>query len=79
MQWNLIITRKEHKLSQAKIAEDLKMNKDTYGRKERGEAQFTMDEMFIISDYFDKPLDQIFLPRDCIINAFGEGEKQCSN
>ncbi len=78
MQWNLIIARKEQKLSQNKMAETLNMNKDTYGRKERGESQFTADEMFMISNYLDKPLDQIFLPRDCINNAFREA-KQCSN
>lgn len=37
-----------------------------YGKKERGESQFKMDEMFIISRTFNVPIDQIFLPRDFI-------------
>ncbi|MFD1416849.1 helix-turn-helix transcriptional regulator [Oceanobacillus jeddahense] len=69
MQWNLIISRKELKLSQVDMAKELKMSKDTYGRKERGETQFTADEMFLISDFLGKPIDQIFLRRKCINNA----------
>lgn len=78
MQWNLIILRKELKLNQTEMAKKLGMNKDTYGRKERGEYQFTLNEMFSISNILDKPIDEIFLPRDCINNAVEE-ESKCNN
>lgn len=78
MQWNLIKLRKERKLNQEKMATIAMISKDAYGRKERGEFQFTMDEMFLISEYLDKPIGEIFLPRDCIKTAIKE-EKQCSN
>ena len=69
MQWNLIILRKEHELSQREMAEVIGINVDTYGHKERGQLQFTMDEMFLISDFFNKPIHKIFLPRKSINNA----------
>ncbi|WP_234448062.1 helix-turn-helix transcriptional regulator [Virgibacillus salexigens] len=64
MQWNLIRLRKEHKLLQKDMEKILSISKDSYGMKERGQVQFTMDEMFILSRYFGLPLEQIFLPRN---------------
>lgn len=64
MQWNLIRLRKESNLSQRQMAELLNISENSYGMKERGNKQFTSDEMFSLSKYFGKPLDQIFLPRD---------------
>lgn len=69
MQYNLFILRKKHKISQKEMADVLKINIDTYGRKERGELQFKMDEMFLISKFFDKIMDDIFLSDNCINNA----------
>lgn len=54
--------RKENKLSQAKMAEILKMDYTTYHNKETGKSKFNSDEMFLISCLFDKPMDDIFLP-----------------
>lgn len=54
--------RKENKLSQAKMAEILKMDYTTYHNKENGKSKFNSDEMFLISCLFDKPMDDIFLP-----------------
>lgn len=70
LQWNLIIVRKEHGITQEKLAEVLGISEDAYGLKERGKVQFKADEMFIISDYFDKTIEDIFLP----VN-FGKTEK----
>jgi len=64
-----MVLRKKHNLNYNNMAKILNISKDTYGRKERGESQFTLDEMFLLSKYFDLPLDEIFLPRDCINNA----------
>lgn len=64
MQWNLIRIRKENGLTQKKMAEILGIGIDTYGKKERGILQFTQDEMFSLSRYFNLPLEEIFSPRD---------------
>lgn len=64
MQWNLLRLRKELKKSQKQMADLLKISENAYGMKERGQQPFTADEMFHLSKYFGKPLDQIFLPRD---------------
>lgn len=64
MQWNLIRLRKERKLYQEHVAKLIGVSTNAYGMKERGEQQFTADEMFLLSDYFDRPMDQIFLPRN---------------
>ncbi|GGB43372.1 transcriptional regulator [Lentibacillus populi] len=69
MQWNLIIERKKQNLSQDDLAKILNISKDTYGRKERGQLQFNQDEMFLLSEYFGKTVEEIFLPRNCIKNA----------
>lgn len=64
--------RKERNLNQKDMASVANLNKDAYGRKERGESQFRLDEMFLISEFLDKPMDEIFLPRKCIKNATPE-------
>lgn len=64
MQWNLIKARKERKLSQEHLATLLGINKTTYGLKERGQLQFTSDEMFTLQAFFGKRMDEIFLPRN---------------
>lgn len=69
MQWKLIILRRNKGLNQDDMAKILNISVDSYGRKERGQFQFTIDEMFLISEYFDKPVDEIFLPRNSINNA----------
>lgn len=69
MQWDLIRLRKEHKLFQKDLGKILKISTDSYGAKERGKMQFTMDEMFELSNFFGIPINQIFLPRN-----FGDTE-----
>ncbi|BAK15811.1 predicted transcriptional regulator [Solibacillus silvestris StLB046] len=64
MQWNLLRIRKENKLSQAKMAEILKIDYTTYHNKETGKSKFNADEMFLISNLFDLPIEDIFLPTD---------------
>lgn len=64
MQWELIKLRKNYKLSQEKMSKVLDMSLVSYGKKERGDIQFTSDEMFLLKEYFTLPIEQIFLPRD---------------
>jgi len=70
VQWNLIITRKENHLKQEDLAELLNISTDAYGLKERGQVQFKADEMFMLSEYFGKSIEQLFLPSN-----FGNTEK----
>ncbi|PIC88399.1 transcriptional regulator [Sporosarcina sp. P21c] len=65
MQWNLVRLRKEAGLSQEELAKIIGINKTTYSNKERGVHQFQANEMFLLKDYFDKNMDDIFLPTDC--------------
>lgn len=69
MQWNLIRLRKEQGLNQEDIAKILDINISTYRNKETGKSSFRDYEMFLISNYFDKPIEEIFLPINCINNA----------
>lgn len=69
MQWNLIKYRKIKGKSQKEMAKYLDISEDSYGKKERGQHQFTQNEMFAIAELFNKSLDDIFLPRD-----FGSAE-----
>lgn len=69
MQYNLVVLRMKHKLTQRDMAKIIGSNVDSYGRKERGELQFKGDEMFAISQYFEKTMDEIFLPTNSINNA----------
>lgn len=70
MQWNLIIARKEKGIYQKDLAKVLNISEDGYGMKERGQVQFNANEMFILSDYFDKKIEQLFLRPN-----FGSTEK----
>jgi len=64
MQWNLIILRKEKRLKQVDVAEVIGISADAYGQKERGQLQFKANEMFVLSDFFGKKVEEIFLPVD---------------
>lgn len=63
MQSKLYSIRKSKKLSQEEMAKLLNMSRISYGKKERGDVEFTIDEMFDISNEFQLPIDDIFLPR----------------
>jgi len=75
MQWKLIIARKERGLKQKDMAKRLGMNVNSYGMRERGQLPFESDEMFIIGDWFGMRLDDIFLPRESVINRISERNK----
>lgn len=63
MQDNLILLLKRNNLSQHWLADFLDITDKQVGKKINGEAPFKSDEMFKISKYFDKPIEEIFLPR----------------
>ncbi|MGH0487436.1 helix-turn-helix transcriptional regulator [Bacillus mycoides] len=63
MQILLYKLRKQSNLTQVAMGSMLNIAPKTYGAKERGEFEFTQDEMFEISNYFGKKIDDIFLPR----------------
>lgn len=72
MQWNLIILRKAANLSQKELAEMIGISASAYSRKESGKTPFDSVEMFKIRAIFKKPIDEIFLPVECINNAITE-------
>lgn len=72
MQFKLYKARKDAKMTQDDLANYLGVSRVTYGKKERGEVPFLMDEMFLISELFGKPLTDIFVPRG---NQIGYLEK----
>ena len=72
MQWNLIRVRKENNMTQEEVANLLNISKSAYQNKEASRSSFRDYEMFMLSEYFDKPLDEIFLPPNCIDSAIGK-------
>ncbi|MGW7889949.1 helix-turn-helix transcriptional regulator [Staphylococcus xylosus] len=62
MQWNLIKLRKEKEYTQEDIAKLLNISTEGYRLKESGKNQFKSDEMFIIAEFFDGNIGDIFLP-----------------
>lgn len=63
MQTKLKGLRSEHGLTQADLAKLLGITRQTYAEKENGNQPFKADELFAISAYFDKPIEDIFLSR----------------
>jgi len=70
-QWNLIRLRHEAGINQKEMAELLGMSEYAYMRREDGQTPFRDFEMFMIRDIFDKPIEEIFLRRDCNDIAVG--------
>jgi len=64
LQWVLIRLRKEQGLSQKDIARVLGISVASYGDKERGKQEFTIDEMFTLKYFFERSMDDIFLQRN---------------
>jgi len=64
MQYKLYALRKHKGLTQEDMAEKLGITPTTYRNKELGHTFFNAKEMFKISDLFQKPLDDIFLPSE---------------
>ena len=64
-QWTLKRLRDEAGLTQKMLAEELGMSDYSYMRKENGQTNFYDYEMFKISKYFNKPIEDIFLNPYC--------------
>lgn len=62
--WRLVKLRKLHNVNQESMAKLIGVNTRTYALKELGETDFKLEEIFIIARYFDKPIEEIFLPRN---------------
>lgn len=62
MQSKLLILRKERSIPQQVLATLLDISLKQYGLKENGKTKFNGDEMFKISEYFQLPIEDIFLP-----------------
>lgn len=67
-QWELIRLRNERGLTQKIMAEILKIDVSTYVYKENGKKPFNANEMFTLSKFFNKRIEDIFLPDDSIKN-----------
>ncbi|WP_044737159.1 helix-turn-helix transcriptional regulator [Geobacillus kaustophilus] len=63
MQEKLLVLRKKKGITQKELASYLGISVRAYSMKERGERQFTLDEMFKLRDFFDMRIEDIFLPR----------------
>lgn len=62
MQEKLLVLRKKMGISQRELASYLGISLKSYSMKERGERQFTLDEMFKLRDFFDMRIEDIFHP-----------------
>ena len=60
--WDL--RKNEYRLTQQEVADYLGITVQSYRSKEKGNAQFTQDEMFALADFFNRDLNSIFLPRN---------------
>ncbi|RSJ23183.1 helix-turn-helix protein [Streptococcus intermedius] len=63
MQIKLYELRKKAGLNQADLAKKIGISVNQYGKKERGQQEFTQDEMFLLSNFFNKSISDIFSPR----------------
>jgi len=66
-QEKLAAIRRSKNISQREVAEIIGVATETYNNKELGKTQFKASEMFIIADYFDAKIDEIFLPPNFMI------------
>lgn len=75
-QTRLEAIRKYYKITQKQMAELINVNVRTYINKEKGTTQFTMNEMFIISNKLNMPIEEIFLPNNFTLHEVKE--ERCS-
>jgi len=61
-QEKLASIRRSKNVSQREIAKIIGVATETYNNKELGKTQFKASEMFVIADYFESTVDEIFLP-----------------
>jgi len=71
-QEKLASIRRSMNVSQREIAEVIGVTTETYNNKELGKTQFKASEMFIIADFFNKTVDEIFLPPNFMTREVGE-------
>lgn len=64
MHWELVKLRKKYKITQKNMAEMLDINVRTYCLKETGKTDFNLEEIYIIAKFFNKRIEEIFLPRN---------------
>lgn len=62
MQEKLILLMKKEDITQRKIADLIGISEKQIRAKLKGETNFVGDEMFIISNFFGLPIEEIFLP-----------------
>lgn len=75
MQSKLAAIRRYENLSQREMAELIDVDERTYVNKEHGVTQFKSSEMFLIARRLGKPIEDIFLPPDFMINEVEKSEK----
>ncbi len=81
MQWTLVRLRKEKGLTQEELANKMDLHVTSYRNKEWGKSEFKANELFFLANFFNKRIEDIFLPTDCINNAV-KGKKEdfrCNN
>lgn len=54
--------KRAKKATQKDVAKYLGISVNSYRDKEKGRREFTQDEIFKLSKYFELPIDDIFLP-----------------
>lgn len=62
MQGKLILLMKENNITNKQLAQILSISEKQIGKKIRGECDFKSKECFILSEYFNKSIEEIFLP-----------------
>lgn len=73
MQSKLILLRKEQKIPQRTLANLIGISLKQYSYKENGKTKFNGDEMFEIAKFFNKQIEDIFLPT---FHQNGENKKE---
>lgn len=68
-QWTLKQLRDEAGLTQKELAKKLGMTHFSYVRKENGQTPFVDYEMYKIRNFFNRPIEDIFLFSDCNVIA----------
>lgn len=71
-QKELAALRRYFNFSQMRMANLLNIDVRSYINKENGVTQFKMNEMFIISRLFKKPIEEIFLIDDFMLHEVNE-------
>lgn len=62
MQEKLLLIRKKKNIKQQELADLLGISLNQYSQKEKGNYNFTCDEMFKIADYLKMSIEEIFIP-----------------